>query len=494
MQSSLSNFSKKGILAFAASILILGVAITGCTSSMTNTSSTSNLIPNVNTTTSPTRITDAPSDQILAVSLTLNSLILTDSTGKVTTNLLPAAGITFEATHLDAVQEPLFSPAIPQDTYVSATLIYSSAQVAYVDSSTHTVDLVTATLANTSQTITFTAPVTISSTNTSLLVDFLVANSVAISGSTVTVTPQFNIAAVPIPSTIAITHKGKVTAISTSANSFTLADPNGTVQTIYVNASTTFADANTSLSCVGAACLSTFASMKVNALVEVNTVLTPSSTTTPPPGSLLATRVEVDDPGTTAPKMLLGPVTSRTPTATGTPATSFNMMVRQLAGNSSATPVATVDVSVTGSTNFILPPRYTVLATALPFAPSFTSSTIFAGQHVAVVTTSTGVASGAATAATVLLQPQTINGAITNIAPSGGYTVYTVTLPAGHWLATLTGQTTVLVYTNGQVVPLTTTAPAVSATMRFNGYLFNVGGTLRLLACAQAGPPGTPII
>src|ERR1035437_8232043 len=98
MQSSLSNISKNGILAFAASVFILGVVITGCTSSMISTSSTSNLIPNVNTSTSPVRITDAASDQILAVSLNLNSLVLTDSSGKVTTNLLPAAGITFEAT------------------------------------------------------------------------------------------------------------------------------------------------------------------------------------------------------------------------------------------------------------------------------------------------------------------------------------------------------------------------------------------------------------
>jgi len=498
MHSLLPKISKKDVLAFAAGLLTVGMVIAGCTSSVTSTSNTSNLIPNTNTSTTPTRITDAPSDQILAASLTLNSLILTDSMGRVTTNLLPAAGITFEATHLDAVQEPLFSPAIPEDTnaYVSATLTYSNAQVAYIDSTTHTVDLVTATLANTSQTITFTAPITISDTTTSLLLDFLVGKTgvITISGSTVTVTPQFNVAAVPIPSAVVTTHKGKVTAISASTNSFTLIDPSGTVQTIYVNANTTFADANTSLSCKGTACLTTFPSMKVNALVEVDTILAPTSSTTPPPGSLLATRVEIDDAGTTTPKLLLGPVTSRTPTATGTPATSFNILLRQLVGNSSATAVETVDVSVTGSTNFILPPRYAIFATALPFTPSFTASTIFAGQHVGVFTTSTGVTSGAATAATVLLQPQTINGTITNITTTGSYTVYTVTLPAGHWLATLTGQTTVLVYTNSQVVPLTTTTPAVSATMRFNGYLFNVSNQLRLLACAQAGPPGTPII
>ena len=494
MQSSLSKSSKKSVLAFAASALILSVVITGCTSSVTSTTTTSNLIPNVNTSTTPVRITDAASDQIVAASLTLNSLVLTDTAGKVTTNLLPASGILFEASHLDAVQEPLFSPAIPEDTYVSATLTYSNAQVAYVDPATKTVDLVTATLANTTQTITFTAPVTINNTTTSLLIDFLVPNSVTISGSTVTVTPQFKIGAVPITSSIAVTHKGKVTTISTSTNSFTITDASGTVHTIYVNANTVFQDANTNLTCTGTACLSSFTTMQVNAMVEVDTVITATASSTIPAGSLLAQRVEVDEPASSGKKLLLGPVTSRTPTATGTPATSFDMTVRQLVGNGTATAVETVDVSVTGSTNFILPPRYAIFATALPFTPSFNASNIFAGQHVAVVTTTAGVTSGAATAGSVLLQPQTINGTITNIAPSGSYTVYTVTLPTGHWLATITGQSTVLVYTNSQVVPLTNTTPVANATMRFNGYLFNVSGTLRMLACAQAGPPGVPII
>jgi len=492
MQSSRPKISTIGTLAFAASLLALGMVIAGCTSSVTSTSSTSNIIPNTSTSATPVRITDAASDQVLAASLALNSLILTDNTGKVTTNLLPASGITFEASHLDAVQEPLFSPAIPEDTYVSVTLTYSDAQVAYMDSTTHAIDLVTATLANTSQTITFSAPITISNTTTSLLIDFLVPKSVAISGSAVTVTPQFTVGAVPITSSLAVTHKGKVTGIEASKDYFSLTDASGTVFTIYVNGSTVFQDANTSSSCTGIACLSTI--LQVNAIVEVDTVITATATTTIPAGLLLAQRVEVDEPASSGKKLLLGPVTSRTPTATGTAATSFDMVIRQLVGNGTANAVETVDVSVTGSTSFILPPRYALFATALPFTPSFNSSSIFAGQHVAVVTTTAGVTSGAATAATVLLQPQTITGVITNIAPSGSYTVYTVTLPAVSWLATVTGQSTVLVYTNSKVVSLTATTPAVSATMRFNGYLFNVGGTLRLLACAQANAPGVSII
>jgi hypothetical protein len=520
MQSLLTKFSKKGILAFAASLLTVGMVVAGCTSSITSTSSTSNIIPNTNTSTSPVTITDAPDDQILATSLTLNTIILTDSAGKVTTNLLAAGPITIEATHLDAIQEPLFSPAIPEDTnqYVSVTLTYSNAQVAYVNTAATPRSIVldsTPTLANTSQTITFASPITISNTTTSLLVDYLVAQSVAISsctssGCTVTVTPTFDVTAVPIPTTPTNgtnglqTHKGVVAAIgagtSASTDYFTMINPSGISLTIYVNANTLFQDATSTTTCTGVACLSTFTALKVNALVEVDTIT--QNSTNPnslPPGSLLATRVEVDDHGTTAPKLLLGPVTSVTP-GNGTAATSFDMVLRQLVGNSSATAVETVDVTVTGSTNFLMPPRFAIFRTGLPFTPSFTASTIFAGQHVAVVTTSTGVTSGAATATTVLLQPQTVRGTINSCVTSnivGAYTVCNITIPADSWLAKLTGQTNVLVYTNNLVIPINASVtPAVGNTMRFHGYLFNAGGTvpLRLVTVVQADPPGTPII
>jgi hypothetical protein len=519
MPSYLPKISNKGVLAICASLLTIGLIIAGCTSSNnTSNNNPSNLITNTTTSVSPTTVTDAVNDQVLATSLTLNSIILTDNTGKVTSNLLAAGPITIEAAHLDAVQEPFFSPAIPEDTYVSVTLTYSNAQVAYINTAATTASTsivldTTPTLANTSQTITFAntagtpTPITISNTTTSLLVDYLVAQSVAISGCTasgctVVVTPDFNVASVPIPNTPTNgtnglqTHKGMVAAIgagtSASTDYFTMINPSGITLTIYVNANTVFMYGNTTVECLGTSCLST---LKVNALVEVDTI-TQNSTSTLPAGSLLATRVEVDDNGTTAPKMLLGPVTSRTPTATGTAATSFDMMLRQEVGGTSAAALETVDVTVTGSTNFLLPPRYAIFATVLPFTPSFTASTIFAGQHVGVITTSTGVSSGAATATTVLLQPQTVSGTITNITTSGSYTVYTVALPADHWLAKLTGQTTVLVYTNNLVMPLTA-APATTsptAVYRFNGYLFNASNQLRLLACVQAGPPGAPIV
>ena len=86
------------------------------------------------TTSVPVSITDAPGDQVVAASLTLNSVVLTDQ--KNQTSSILSAPLTFEAAHLDAVQEPLFTPAIPQDTYTSVTITYSSAQVAYIDPTT----------------------------------------------------------------------------------------------------------------------------------------------------------------------------------------------------------------------------------------------------------------------------------------------------------------------------------------------------------------------
>ena len=499
MQLSIPNSSKKNVLAFAASVLILGVVIAGCTSPITSTNNSSNTIPNTNTSISPVGITDAPNNQVLATSLTLTSIILTDNMGKVTTNLLAAGPITFEAAHLDAVQEPFFSPAVHADTYVSVALTYSNAQVAYIDSTTHTVDLVTATLANTSQTVTFASPIVISNATTSLLVDYLVAQSVAISGSTVTVTPEFDVTAIAIPNTPTNgtnglqTHKGVVTAISASNDSFTITNPSGIAMIIYVNANTLFQLTSplTNTMCHGVGCLS---ALQVNALVEVDTI-TQNGSTALSKGTLLATRVEVDDSGVTQKKLLLGPVTS----VTGTPATSFNMVLRQMVGGTSAAALETVDVTVNGSTNFILPPRFGALSAApvavLPFTPTFNASTIFAGQHVGVITTN--FASGAATANSVLLEPQTVSGTINSCVASaiaGAFAVCNITMPADHWLAKLTGQTTVLVYFNNLVIPINTVSPAVGNTMRFNGYLFNVGGTLRLVAVVQAGPPGAPFI
>lgn len=462
--------SSSVMIAFAIAATI-GAAIliaVGCSSINTNavTNSVKALVP--------ISITDAPSDEVIATSLTLNSVVLTDTSGK-TASLLTSP-LTFEATHLDAVQEPLFTPAVPEDTYASVMLQYSNAEVAYIDPTTKQLVVGPAALANTSQTITFATPVTVSNMSTSLLIDYLVANSITISGSTVTVTPDFKVMEVKIAS-----HphngtdgrddgvKGKVTALGT--NSFTLTNAEGTSVMIDVNSSTKYEG------------LGGFSALAVGDIVEVDTA-------TQSDGSLLALRVEVDDDDMQPGVLLVGPVM----TVTGSPATSFTQIVRQEIGGSSSTLAQTDTITITSTTKFRLPHRLGDLDDdSLPFGGTFSAATLFAGQNVAV--TADTVANNAATAKTVTLSPQTVDGTIASISTGQDMrtTTYTITLDSMSWLATLTGQTKVTVYTNGNLEEINKTTLAVGSTARFNGFLFNVNGALTLFADVEADGDGHAI-
>ena len=484
MQVSSPGIGKGVTIAFAALLAAADFLAAGCSAVNAVTGLVTPTTVSSTPVAVPMTITDAPSDQVIAASLTLNSIVLTDAAGKTASIL--GAPMTFEATHLDAVQEPLFTPAIPQDTYTSVTLAYSNAQVAYLNPATKRVVLTSATLANNGQTITFTTPIVVNGTTTSLLVDYLVANSVSISGTTVTVPPAFHIAAVPIPpqptngtNGLQCGYKGKVTALGT--NDFTLTNPSGNSLVIKVNANTQYQG------------LSGFSALAVGALVEVDTI-------TQSAGSLLAARVEVQAPPATASELLVGPVTA----VTGSPATSFTLLVRQQIGGATSSAATTVTVNVNGSTQFLLPGRFSNVNAADPVAFNFNAATLFAGQVVGVATT--GVSNGAATAAIVALSPQTVGGTITSITPPMAQYVpnwvkTVIALPSGSWLTTLTGQTTVTVYTPiGCASSMTcflqainNTPPAIGDTIRFNGFLFNNCGSLVMVALIQADGPGTPI-
>src|SRR5690348_14548833 len=106
------------LLTGAASVAL--VALAGCSNSSISSLSSSVAGSSVQV---PVLITDAPHDQLVSFSLTLNSIVLTNSAGK-TVNLL-ASPATIEITHLNGIQAPLVTSAIPADTYVSATLTYS---------------------------------------------------------------------------------------------------------------------------------------------------------------------------------------------------------------------------------------------------------------------------------------------------------------------------------------------------------------------------------
>jgi hypothetical protein len=186
------------------------------------------------------------------------------------------------------------------------------------------------------------------------------------------------------------------------------------------------------------------------------------------------------------PNKLSGPVTS---VAAGT---GFKMVLMQ--GFGSPVPVASsvaasiFAVTTSATTVFAITPQF-ISMTGLPFTPSFSSTNITAGQTVGVVASS--ITGTTAVAANVYLIPQTVGGTVTAKSISGNYTVYTITLASGSAFASLSGATTITVYTStATAVPSATNAIAAGSTVRFNGLVFKTGTTFSMVAgCSPDGDP-----
>ena len=64
--------------------------------------------------------------------------------------------------------------------------------------------------------------------------------------------------------------------------------------------------------------------------------------------------------------------------------------------------------------------------------------------------------------------------------------VCTLTLDSSSWLATLTGEATLTVYSTGNLLALTKTVFAISDAASFNGFLFKINGSLVLFAHGES--------
>ncbi len=462
------------LLGFATSLAVAAGLIAGCSASSSSPATTNIATPAVSV---PVLITDAPSDQLVSFSLTINSITLTDSAKKTASVL--SAPTTIEICHLNGIQAPLVTASIPEDTYTSATITFSSPAITFINSSGQAV-VATTTLATTSFTFTFPTPFTVANSNTSLLFDLLAAQSVAISGTTATVTPVFNVmpvppaTAVPPPSQNGTGMQQMATVVSVSGTSLTLEPGSGPNFTVTTNSATVL-QGFTALS-----------SLTAGELVQVDFIVQTG-------GVYLATRIQLVPvpPNAVQANLLTGPVTALT-------STGFKMALMQGLGPAVG-PTATgaiVTVTTSSSTTYAITPQFVSL-TGLPFTPTFTAANLSPGQAVGVVASAFSPSAGTATAASVDLIPQTLGGTVTAIATVGGDTAYTLTLASGDAFTSLTGASSVTVYTSAATAPppSATAAPPVikvGSTVRFNGLVFNLGsGSFAMVAgCSPDGAPG----
>lgn len=68
--------------------------------------------------------------------------------------------------------------------------------------------------------------------------------------------------------------------------------------------------------------------------------------------------------------------------------------------------------------------------------------------------------------------------------------VYTLTLDSSSWLAALTGESFITVYSNGNLEEVARTTLAVDDAARFRGFLFKVNGGLVMFANEHDGEWG----
>ncbi len=442
-----------GTLSMAAVVLLASCA----GNSVAGTTSTIN--PAVAATSTPMVLTDAPGDEVVNLGLTINSIVLTDAAGKTASVL--GAPVTVEGTHLDALQEPLQSPlSVPQDTYVSATFVVANPTVTYEDPTTDLPVTATPTLTTSTVTVTFATPIVVGATSSPLVFDLLVGPSVTIAGTTVTVTPTFNVSQETVNDHPSNESQGRLEGffgqvVGVSGTTLTVRIPNGTTLTVATD-STTVLQGVTALS-----------QLTANELVSVGLRETTA-------GTLLAERVT--QLTNSAEDLYIGPVG----TVTGSPATSLTQVARlQLVSSGAPATGAVNTVDLNSATQFTLAPMSATLPT-LPFTPVFTAATLMGGQQVAVTTSSRN--GSALVADSVTLVPQTVDGTVTAVSNAGGVPMYTLTLVAGSALAVASGQATVYVYGGQQMEDMNASSIAQLSAVRFHGLLFNDKGTLRLVA------------
>ena len=158
---TLRTFELPRFVAFACGLSLAASLIAGCSSTIAPDAGSNIASAAVDV---PVLITDAPSDQLVSFSLTLNSIVLTDSAGKTASILTTPT--TVEICHLNGIQAPLITARIPQDTYTSATITFSSPQITYISSTTKLPVVATPVLGTTSFSLTFPTPIVINNTST----------------------------------------------------------------------------------------------------------------------------------------------------------------------------------------------------------------------------------------------------------------------------------------------------------------------------------------
>jgi hypothetical protein len=434
-------------------------------------------------------LTSTANDKLEDFLVTIASVSVTNEEGKAVTLYsnntnagIAGLDVPAEFMHLNGVTEPLVTVSVPRGTYTSASVIagYCSITDIWADSSggihdeTEAETLCAQGTGN--STVNLTSPIIVDGSAMALSLNLQVSQSYTLSGTgtsaTYTISPVFTFSAIPISSQPTNDENGKITGIDAqitstneTGNSFVAQTADGISLTISSNSSTAYQG------------VPGFSAIATGMLVNLDTAIQADA-------SLLATRIEVDDP--TAAVGVIGPLMSP-----GEQTDEFTLAWLEGVGcvNSTSTLCGSV-FQYDGNTVFGVSGQFSNLQN-LPFTATFNNSNMLSGQMLSVYSPTALNQQSIQNAAIILLTPQTINATVTSISNTNGLAVYSVELAPYALIPTLQEQagnphpvinspTSLVVYVDSNTRRLNSGPISVGSFLRFRGVIFYDNGTLRM--------------
>jgi hypothetical protein len=464
---------------------IFGASLVGCGSG----TSTGGTPPAAKTTQVVVLLASTANDQLVAYNALIASIALVDKTGKsvpLFTNAV-SFGPLGEWMHLNGVSEPLPTVTVPQGTYTSAVVMVDGcgfSNMTFVPPGGATPGFFTSSNAEGTcsegtglTTVNLPSPIIVTGSVMGLSLNLQVSKSFTVDATadpeTYTIDPVFTLTPVSIAAQPTDETNGKVTVINAEVSSVGASSNIVMAQTGNTGATLAIAT-NTTTVFQG---ISGFSALAPNLLFSFDAAIQSD-------GSLLATRIEVDDP--TAVAGVAGAFTF----PVVAPGVFATINLEQNGCVIFEAPFCDA-VFFQSGTVFQVSGEFTNV-TNLPFPATFTTANFLQGQNVLITSNGIPDQQSIETATTITLLPQTLNGMVTAIGNDGGFTVYTVTLapyalipvlqnytddmPPPH----LTNPSTILVYADTNTHMLNSATVAAGSLIRFRGLIFFDSGTMRM--------------
>ncbi len=428
-------------------------------------------------------LTSTANDQLVSFSANIQSIALVNQTGTSITvfSNTVSSGPFGEWMHLNGVSDPLPAVSVPQGTYTSAVVTVDGCS--FTNMSFVANEFVTATFAQGlcaegtgMTTVNLPNPIAITGSATALSLNLQISQSYTLDATanpvTYTIDPVFTLTPVPLTAVPTNETNGKVTVIDAQISSvgadgktLTVQMADGPALTVIANASTEFQG------------ISGFSALTSNLLFSFDGGIQSD-------GSLLATRIEVDDP--TAVAGVVGPFTLPV-VGPGV----FSIQNIEDNGCTFINPPFCASAFHQNNAIFNVSGELTNLA-SLPFPMSFSAANFLQGQNLLVTSSGIPDQQSLEDATTITLLPQTLNGTVTAVTNESGFAVYTVTLAPYDLIPVLQNFTdnsppphllnpsTLVVYADMSTQFLNSGTVAPGSLIRFRGVIFDDNGTARM--------------